>query len=190
MSEDISFIAEVLRGHASKIENLDRRVATIFMVGQVDQSQGDKHRVVFDEKDASTGEAFKSPLLRRANASGAAGAGHKERSRLAIGETVGVINPNGEIGKHSRIIPYGPTDDSGEPQGDDGFARIFSEGNTSFAIKDGEVRIKVGGVSMSITAAGVDVTGGHIKHDGKSIDKTHIHGGVVMGGDTTAVPAN
>lgn len=53
-----------------------------------------------------------------------------------------------------------------------------------------KVVLVVGGVSMEITADGVNFTGGTIKHDGKSIDKNHIHGGVVPGAATTAVPAN
>ena len=190
MSDDMAYIAEQMRLLRSDNEDLRRRVSSILMIGQIDQTQGDKQRVVFDEKDASTGEPFKSPLLRRASASGANGTGHKERSRLAVGETVAVLNPNGEIGKHSRIIPYGPTDESAEPAGDDGFARIFSEGNASFAVKDGEVRIKVGGVVVSVTSAGIDVTGGHLKHDGKSIDKGHVHGGIVIGGSNTQPPSN
>lgn len=46
------------------------------------------------------------------------------------------------------------------------------------------------GVSMKLTKDGVDFTGGHIKHNGKSIDAAHIHGGVMSGASTTDVPAN
>jgi hypothetical protein len=46
------------------------------------------------------------------------------------------------------------------------------------------------GVSMTLTKDGVDFTGGHIKHNGKSIDASHIHGGVMAGAATTDVPAN
>lgn len=190
MSQDLQFIIETMRSQASQLEDLRRRVASVVMVGQVDQVSGDKQRVVFDEKDASTGEPFKSPMLRRASAAGKDGSGHKERNRPAMGETVAVINPNGEIGKHSRVIPYGPTDDSGEPAGDEGFARILSEGNASIAIKGGEIRLKVGATTVTITAAGVDQTGGHHKHEGKNTGKDHIHGGIVAGGDNTDIPAN
>lgn len=54
----------------------------------------------------------------------------------------------------------------------------------------GTLTMAVEGVSMKMTAAGVEFTGGTIKHDGKNIGSTHIHGGVVTGGDTTTGPAN
>ena len=34
------------------------------------------------------------------------------------------------------------------------------------------------------------ITGGRVTHDGKNIGSSHIHGGVVSGGDLTDVPAN
>lgn len=190
MSADLQFIIETMRAQASQLEDLRRRLASVVMVGQVDQASGDKQRVVFDEKDASTGEPFRSPMLRRASAAGKDGNGHKERNRPVIGETVAVINPNGEIGKHSRVIPYGPTDESGEPAGDEGFARVFSEGNASIAIKAGEIRFKVGGTTVTVTAAGFEQTGGHHKHDGKNTGKDHVHGEVTPGGADTGVPSN
>lgn len=190
MSTDFNFIAEEIRSLRSASEDLRRRLASVVMIGQVSEISGDKQRLTFDDKDASTGEPFKSPLVRRASASGSAGGGHKERNRPAMGETMALISPNGEIGRHSRAIPYGPTDDSAEPAGDEGFARVFSEGDASVAIKAGEIRLKVGGVTFKINGAGIEITGGTIKHDGKSIDKDHVHGGIVPGGSDTDVPSN
>lgn len=199
-------IAEVLRGHASKIEDLSRRVASVVMIGQVKQTSGDKLRLEFDEKDPSTGKPFQSPLVRRANSAGVNGTGHKERNRPVVGETMALISPNGEIGKHSRAIPYGPTDDSAEPAGDEGFARVWSEGAASISmsgneirlrvgsatvsIKNGEIRSTVGGTEMLHTPDGLDQTGGHHKHEGKNTGKDHIHGGVFPGGADTDVPSN
>ncbi|WP_243368859.1 phage baseplate assembly protein V [Microvirga solisilvae] len=52
------------------------------------------------------------------------------------------------------------------------------------------IEMKVGGVSMTMTADGIAFTGGEVTHDGKHIDASHIHGGVVPGGGTSSVPAN
>ena len=60
----------------------------------------------------------------------------------------------------------------------------------SIAIKDGEIRIKVGGSTWTFTASGFDQTGGHHKHTGKNTGKDHVHGGIVAGGDNTDVPSN
>lgn len=50
------------------------------------------------------------------------------------------------------------------------------------------VTIKVGGVTMKISSAGVDITGGYVKHDDHKIDKTHKHTEVVHGGDLSGPP--
>lgn len=51
-------------------------------------------------------------------------------------------------------------------------------------------RVKIGGVSMKITDAGVDFEGGYVRHNGKNIGATHVHGGVIEGDDDTDVPSN
>jgi phage gp45-like len=45
-----------------------------------------------------------------------------------------------------------------------------------------------GGVTMTVSAAGVDITGGYLKVNGVRVDETHVHGGVISGGDNTDVP--
>lgn len=190
MSE-ADYIAEQIRALRSETEDLRRRLASVVMVGQVVENQGEKMRLEFEAKDSSTGKPFRSPMIRRANSAGKDGAGHKERNRPAIGETMILVSPNGEIGAHSRAMPYGPTDESGEPAGDESYPRILAEGNASIAIKAGEIRIKVGGAVLTlteasikalvggaeheVTGAGNDFRGGTMRHDGVVIDKTHGH---------------
>lgn len=48
--------------------------------------------------------------------------------------------------------------------------------------------ITVGGVSVTITAAGVHFEGGTVTHGAKNIGNTHTHGGITVGGQHTAVP--
>jgi hypothetical protein len=200
------YLAEVLRSIRSELEDVKRRVASVVMIGQVKQVSGDKLRLEFDEKDPSTGKPFQSPLVRRANSAGVNGTGHKERNRPVVGETMALISPNGEIGPHSRAIPYGPTDESAEPSAEEGFARVWSEGeasismsgseirlrvgNATVSVKNGEIRSTVGGTEMLHTPAGLDQTGGHHKHNGKNTGHDHIHGGIVPGGSDTDVPSN
>ena len=183
-------LAEVIRSQSAAIEDLKRRVASLVMIGQAVEVQGDKVRLEFDARDPATGAPFRGPLTRRASAAGAGGSGHKERNRPAVGETMVLISPNGEIGAHSRALPYGPTDESAEPGEDAGYPRVFAEGNASMAIKAGEIRLKVGGVTVTLTAEGLRVTGGRVEHDGRNIGTDHVHGGIVKGGDLTDVPAN
>lgn len=188
MSAD--YVAEIIRALRADLEDTRRRLASTVMTGRVVEVSGDKVRLEFDEKDPSTGEPFRSPLVRRANSAGLEGQGHKERNRPVVGEVMALISPNGEIGRHSRALPYGPTDDSGEPSGDEGFARVFAEGNASIALKNGEIRFKVDGTTVSIKGEGLEQTGGHQKHDGKNVGKDHVHGEVTPGGSDTGVPSN
>lgn len=51
------------------------------------------------------------------------------------------------------------------------------------------VTITVGGCSVTHSAAGLDVDGGYIRNDGVVVDKTHVHGGVLLGGSETDPPA-
>lgn len=49
-------------------------------------------------------------------------------------------------------------------------------------------QIRKGGVTFTVSAAGVDIQGGTVKHNGKDIGDTHRHTGVVPGSGQTGVP--
>lgn len=187
MSSDLEYIAEQFRALRKENADLGRKLASVVMVGKVVEHQGDKMRLEFDEKDPATGKPFRSPLVRRGASSGAGASGHKERNRPAIGERMLLLSPGGEIGAHSRAYPYGPTDDNAEPSGDADFARVFSEGNARFAIKDGMIRVTVGGKGFELTAAQLQMIG-VFKADGGS-RPAHYVGGLDDAGDT-AVDGN
>ncbi|WP_024896819.1 phage baseplate assembly protein [Brucella rhizosphaerae] len=78
-----------------------------------------------------------------------------------------------------------------------GAAALYNMFGDSIVIDaDGNINIKagvsvvftIGGVKVTISAAGVAFEGGTITHDGVVIDKTHIHTGVVPGGGTSGPP--
>lgn len=56
------------------------------------------------------------------------------------------------------------------------------------AVSATSIEAKVGGVTLKVTAAGVDITGGYIRHDGVNIGKTHHHSGVLTGSNETGNP--
>ena len=51
-----------------------------------------------------------------------------------------------------------------------------------------QILLTVGGVSLKITSAGIDITGGYVKHDGHLIDKNHVNTGVTPGASNTGPP--
>lgn len=99
-----------MRDVLKRVDDLERRASSTVMTGQVKSVEGDKAVVEFDAKDAVTGKPFASPPLRIASATGTIGLTLARHSLPAIGETVGVLSPSGELGPHSRVIPFGPTD--------------------------------------------------------------------------------
>ncbi len=50
------------------------------------------------------------------------------------------------------------------------------------------IELVVGGVSLTITGAGVAIVGGTVTHQTLDIGATHVHGGVTPGGANTGVP--
>lgn len=66
---------------------------------------------------------------------------------------------------------------------------IGSNSGGTFMSFDGDgFYFTVGGVTWSLTAAGLEQTGGTVIHDGKNIGSTHTHGGILVGGMNTLGP--
>lgn len=61
------------------------------------------------------------------------------------------------------------------------------DGNVEIA-SGASVQVVVGGVSLTVSPAGVDIEGGYVRHNGKDIGDTHKHGDVTPGGGETGVP--
>lgn len=59
---------------------------------------------------------------------------------------------------------------------------------TTLVMEDGTITTTVGGTSLTQSDVGWDFQGGTITHDGKPIDKSHVHSGVAAGPTTTDVP--
>ncbi|MDL2401246.1 phage baseplate assembly protein domain-containing protein [Rhizobium mayense] len=66
---------------------------------------------------------------------------------------------------------------------------VGNDGVINIAAGD-SLKVKIGGVTFTISADGVDIEGGTVKHNGKNIGWTHTHGGVVHGGESTDAPNN
>ncbi|MGM5087995.1 phage baseplate assembly protein domain-containing protein [Rhizobium sp. 814_E9_N1_1] len=107
---------------------------------------------------------------------------------LAVGSDEGdivvlpVANPSKRLGKlgEGDVGLYGQHGDR----------MTISDGGTIELQAGASVSVKISGVTFVVSADGVDITGGHVKHNGKNIGDTHIHGGVIEGGDDTDVPSN
>lgn len=86
----------------------------------------------------------------------------KRLGKLAEGE-IGLYNEHGDM----LVI------------GADGAIKVQAGASMSFS---------VGGVSVTISAAGMTIAGGRVEHDGKNIGKDHRHDGVTAGAANTGEP--
>lgn len=60
--------------------------------------------------------------------------------------------------------------------------------DTTITVTDGTITLAVGGTKLEISSSGAVFTGGTVTHDGKAIDKTHVHLGVTAGSGVSGVP--
>lgn len=107
-----------------------------------------------------------------------------------------LISPNGDDdqsyvlgGEHPSHRP------SGIPNG--GMAIYDAHGNIIKAVMGDGIVVDVagsaytitkGGVSLKVSADGVDITGGTVKHNGKNIGDTHTHSDVERGSEQSGAP--
>lgn len=112
----------------------------------------------------------------------------------AVGIALAVGGDEGDM----VLLPLGNPSQrmGGLNKGDVGLANKF--GDRMIVGADGAIQVqasasftaKIGGLTFSITPAGVDITGGYLKVNGVPVDDTHTHGGIVRGGSQTDTPAS
>lgn len=202
-----------LTGNVGTPEQTDneRRLADIVKSGRVVEVDYPKARVRVGIGDPEDPEGYvKTGWLPMA------GGRRDEWNPIKVGEAVTVISEGGEL--QNGIVTPGSIYGEGNPavgdrgdlwrkKFDDGTVMEYDEGakafkiggatgatlkmivgDATFEVKNGELKLTVGGVSMKLSGDGVEITGGEITHDGKSIDKTHKHTDVVPGGSLSGPP--
>jgi hypothetical protein len=70
-----------------------------------------------------------------------------------------------------------------------GDAVKFAIGSFSLTITESDAVFVVDGVEHKISGAGIETTGGNVRHNGKNIGSDHEHTDVLKGGDLTGPPA-
>lgn len=114
------------------------------------------------------------------------------------GERVVVLSESGEV-QNGVVIPLGLYTDEDPPPGAKAglWRKEFSDGGKieydresgAFVVEGkSDVTLKVGGVTFKVSATGVEITGGTVKHNGHDIGDTHKHTGVQAGGAISGPP--
>jgi len=117
---------------------------------------------------------------------------HPETGKTSVplkkGQIVGVINPSGD--PRQGILIRGGYSNAHPSPSTDVNANVFEDAGVRVEVADGALKVTAGGVTMTISSAGVSISGGRVEHDGKNIGSSHVHGGVVPGAANTDVPSN
>lgn len=124
--------------------------------------------------------------------------GDREWHPPESGERVVVLSESGEV-QNGVVIPLGLYSDEDPPPGDRAglWRKTFADGGkieydraTGGFVVEGksDVTLKVGGVTLKVSASGVEITGGTVKHNGKSIGDDHKHTQVQSGGAVSGPP--
>ncbi len=175
--------------------DLQQRLANLMRVGRVHSVdyEAARLRVAFG-KDGSNVSGWVPWMTARAGST-------REWNPPAVGEQVCLMNPSGQDnsgfalpgGIYRTDAPANGTDaghvtlnlsDSGE--------WAIYVGNAHIKAKNGEIKLTVDGVHMTITHTGIAIHGnvtvqGDVIADGISL-KTHVHGGVQSGSSNTTAP--
>ena len=169
-----------------RVAELERRVYGMMRHGTVAQVDAQKGLLRLDMGLPSEGggDKFLGPWVPYAQHAGAL----KAHVPPSVGQQFTLMAPGGDW-RQAVAVPFTWSNDNPSPSTSQS-ENVLTFGDATITLKAGSLSIKVGDVTLKVSAEGVDVTGGHVKHNGKNIGDSHIHGGVMPGGSTTDVPAN
>jgi len=173
---DARVIAREFRTLHKVADDLDRRLASVFLNGKVDEVDGDRVRLELLPKDSRTGKPFLSPWVQVQEAAGQTGTHFPVKK----GDPMRLLSPNGELGPQSLAVRDGYTGDAANP--------TDKKQHELMIAHDGAVRIKGG--AIVIEGDSLDIKTGTLTHNGVNIGDDHNHTGVVPGGGISGDPVS
>lgn len=167
---------------AARLAEVERRVYGQIRHGtvhSVDTSQGTM-RLKLGE--ATDGGDFLSPEVPYAQHAGAI----KVHVPPSVGQQMTILSPGGDW-RGAVAVPMTWSDQNQSPSSASD-ENVITYGSVTLTLKADSLTATIGGVTFKVSTQGVEITGGHVKHDGKDIGATHRHGGVDRGGADTDPP--
>lgn len=188
MSDVIDFLRGEFESIRQDLADLRRRQENTVRHGRVTDVDAKKGLVRL-EIGGEEGKPMKSPWIAYSQIAGA----RKVHSPPSVGQQMTLLAPGGTF-EQSVAIPNTWSNDHAAPS-DKPDEHVDQVGKTKITTKDGSqtieldsLSIKAGGSTLLFDQAGLRITGGSVKHDGRNIGSSHIHSGVQSGGDKTAAP--
>ena len=179
MSALIDMIIDLRR----EVAELKRRQSQASRRGTVHgvRNGGNEVRIKLGEDE--DGEPVLTPWLPVSGGNG----GARTRHAYTVGEHVMLSNPAGDW-EGAEVRPSNFHQGGQSPSSTLGEHVIHDGGGVRIAVLNGKLTVTAGGVTQTVSSAGVETTGGKLTHDGKNIGSSHTHGGVESGGGQTAGP--
>ncbi|MCT7668177.1 phage baseplate protein [Shinella kummerowiae] len=175
-SRDARAIAREFQRLHKLSDDLDRRMASMMLSGQVAEIDGDRVRLEILPEDSRTGKPFLSPWVQVQEAAGQTGTHFPVKK----GDPMRLMSPNGELGPQSLAVRDGYTADAANPSEQKQKQLVI--GN------DGPVLIK--GSAIVFEASGtVNVKSAGLTHNDVNVGETHKHTDVLPGGGLSGPPA-
>lgn len=177
----IPVIHRELRGLYKEIDGLNRRLAASHMTGKVAAIKGDKVRLELQPPDARTGKPFLSPWVQYQESAGDGVGGYSTHVPVAIGETMRLLSPHGELGSASVAIRDGYTTKNPRPTDRDD-RLVIKHGGNAITMDGDAIELSVGGARLRITESEILTTAKTRLNNGTR--KVHYVGGKDSAGDT------
>jgi phage baseplate assembly protein V len=182
---------------AKRVADLERRVSGGLRYGRVDSVDpaGGTVRVVL--ASGPDGDVISGPIP-YAQTAGAV----KVHSPPSVGQQMMIMSPGGDV-RQAVAMPMTFSDAEASPGaaedthiltfGDlaltmEGGSLVLTIAGMTAAFAAGQITFTVGGVATTISASGLSVDGGQVRHNGTDIGSTHAHSGVNRGGSNTDAP--
>lgn len=152
------------------------------------------NRVTATLADDGEDGPVETPALRMAAHTGARGGGVSRFAKFGIGDPILVVSPDGDVTSRSAVLPWVDSEQDPSPGAAESDGEVVVVGNARFEVKDGSIRLSVGGAVLTLGPEGltinkgVAVTDGDIVNQGKSVGSGHTHTGVQPGGANTGEP--
>lgn len=167
---------------AARLAEIERRVYGQIRHGTVHSVDPAAGTMRLKLGAATGGGDFLSPDIPYAQHAGAL----KAHVPPSVGQQMTILAPSGDW-RAAVAVPMTWSDQNQSPSGAPD-ENVITFGSVHIVLKDDSLTAAIGGVTFKVSAQGVEITGGHVRHDGKDIGATHRHGGVDRGGADTDPP--
>lgn len=174
-----------LRRLRRAVAQAERRLALAELRGHVAEVDAQKRKVRVEIGTSADGTPVLSPWVSWAEPSNGI---LKIAIPMQVGDPVVVRSPSGVLGTASVAERQGYS--TAHPAPSNAADTVVERmGEVEIVRTADSLEIRVGGTRVRISAAGLELTGGKLKHDGINVGKDHKHTDVLAGGSRSGPPA-